>query len=151
MNCANAGKNLASKKTAWRMLLGLYLAALALIGFWPTPVDQPLQGTLGRLLAFLHQHGAAIWFNYHFVEAAANVLLFVPVGLTATLAFASKKQWQIALLGVCVSMSMELGQLIFLDRRFPSLLDVVTNAAGTVIGIHLAGLFQRSPVHPRVQ
>ncbi|MBT2519681.1 VanZ family protein [Arthrobacter sp. ISL-28] len=140
---------MAKYTSIWHWILGVYFVALALVGFWPTPVDQPAQGTLDRFLTFLHNHGAPFWFNYQFVEAAANVLLFVPVGLAGTLAFVSKKRWHIAVLGVCASMSMEAGQLIFLDRRFPSLLDVVTNVSGTLIGIHLASIFQRALVNRR--
>ena len=34
-------------------LLGLYLAALAVIGFWPSPVDRPLAGFLNEILTAL--------------------------------------------------------------------------------------------------
>lgn len=115
-------------------LLAAYFVALAFIGFWPSPVDAPAQG----LLAKLHADGIPGWINYSLVEAAANVLLFVPVGFAAALALPSRRWWHISALGMLASACMELGQLLFLPHRFASLLDVATNTAGTVVGVVLA-------------
>ena len=114
------------------------LAPLALIAFWPSPVDEPVQGELASILSFLHTHGIPVWFNYKFVEAAANVLLFIPLGVVASLAFTEKRWWQIGAFGLIVSGCMELGQLLFLHNRFASLQDIVTNTGGAVIGALLA-------------
>jgi glycopeptide antibiotics resistance protein len=101
-------------------------------------MDEPVQGELSAALEFLHIQGIPSWFNYSFVEAAANVVLFVPVGTAATLAFPGKRWWQNAGLGFMVSGCMELGQQLFLSSRVASPLDLVTNTAGCVIGIVLA-------------
>jgi glycopeptide antibiotics resistance protein len=122
----------------WRKVFAAFLAMLACIGFWPSPVDKPVQGELFAVLGFLHNHGIPAWFNYAFVEAAANVVLFVPVGIVATLAFPDKPWWRIAALGLVVSGCMELGQQVFLSSRVASPLDLVTNTAGGVLGIALA-------------
>ncbi|WP_426228557.1 VanZ family protein [Pseudarthrobacter sp. DSP2-3-2b1] len=119
------------------------LVPLALVAFWPVPVDQPLQGKLASLLRFLHAHGIPAWLNYKFVEASANVLLFIPMGLVASLAFVEKRWWQIGSFGLLVSGVMELGQLLFLHHRFASPLDLVTNTCGAVIGAGLAIANQR--------
>jgi acetyltransferase-like isoleucine patch superfamily enzyme len=42
-------------------LLGLYLAALACIGFWPTPVDRPLAGFLADILSALRLPARRWW------------------------------------------------------------------------------------------
>ncbi|RKO21531.1 VanZ family protein [Pseudarthrobacter phenanthrenivorans] len=114
------------------------LVPLALIAFWPSPVDQPIQGQLAGILQFLHRHGIPAWFNYRFVEAAANVLLFVPLGIVTKLSFPEKQWWRIGAFGLLISGSMELGQLLFLHNRFASPLDLVTNTSGAVIGALLA-------------
>ena len=114
------------------------LVPLAFVAFWPSPIDQPVQGDLARLLRFLHGHGIPRWFDYKFVEAAANVLLFVPVGFVATLAFTRKSWWQVGAFGLTVSGCMEVGQLLFLDHRFASPVDLVTNTGGAVIGALVA-------------
>ncbi|WP_255770737.1 VanZ family protein [Pseudarthrobacter sulfonivorans] len=122
----------------WRKILVAMLVPLAFIAFWPSPVDQPVQGDLARILHFLHDHGIPSWFNYQFVEASANVMLFVPLGAVSSLAFAEKQWWQIGALGLLVSGLIELGQQLFLHNRFASPLDIVTNTAGAVIGALLA-------------
>lgn len=129
---------LLEKPQLWRSVLAVMLAVLALIGFWPTPVDAPAQGGIASVLGFLHAHGIPGWINYSFVERSANVALFIPFGIAAALAYPDKRWWQNAALGMAVSGCMELGQLLFLHNRFSSLVDVVTNSGGTVIGVLLA-------------
>ncbi len=116
------------------------LIPLALIAFWPTPVDRPVQGLLADTLSFLHRHGIPDWFNYQFVEATANVMLFVPVGFVSALSFPEKRWWQVGAFGLLVSGCIELGQLIFLHDRFASPTDIVTNMSGTVIGALISAL-----------
>ncbi|XAS63535.1 VanZ family protein [Micrococcaceae bacterium Sec5.8] len=121
----------------WRWVLAAYLAALAVVGFWPTPVDAPAQGLLGQALAQLHAAGVPDWIDYNTLEASANVLLFVPAGFAAAAGFRST-WWQIAGCGALVSACVELGQLLFLQHRYPSLVDVATNTGGALLGFFLA-------------
>ncbi|TLM81679.1 VanZ family protein [Pseudarthrobacter sp. NamE5] len=118
----------------WRLVLIAMMIPLALIAFWPTPVDQPIQGLLTRLLRFLHRNGIPDWFSYTFVEASANVALFIPIGFISSLAFPKKPWWRIGAFGLLISGLIELGQLLFLQDRFASPGDLVTNASGAVIG-----------------
>jgi len=118
---------------------------LAFIAFWPSPVDQPIQGQLASVLKFLHAHGMPASINYRFVEASANVLLFLPIGFVAALAFPNKHWWQAGALGLLVSGSIELGQLLFLHDRFASPLDLVTNTSGAVLGALLAAVALSKP------
>ncbi|WP_364323031.1 VanZ family protein [Paenarthrobacter nitroguajacolicus] len=119
----------------WRIALTTYLAGLALVAYWPTPVDRPVHGTITTILKYLHTHGVPRWFDYHFVEASANVAMFIPLGVFAAMAMPSKAGWHIAVIGLLASLCMEVGQLIFISARFSSLVDVVTNVCGAVIGI----------------
>ncbi|WP_235009410.1 VanZ family protein [Arthrobacter sp. SLBN-83] len=111
---------------------------MAFIAFWPSPVDKPVSGQLAAVLSFLHGHGIPRWFNYQFIEALANVALFVPVGFVASLAFSTKHWSQIGAFGLLVSGCIELGQLLFLHARFASPSDILTNTSGAVIGALLA-------------
>ena len=122
----------------WQLILAAMAVPLALIAFWPTRVDQPVSGQLGTVLNFLHHHGIPRWFNYDFVERSANVGLFLPVGFVASMAFPTKKWWQIGAFGMLVSGCIELGQLLFLHSRFASPSDVMTNTSGAVIGAVVA-------------
>ncbi|MCY1673803.1 VanZ family protein [Pseudarthrobacter sp. SL88] len=116
---------------------------LALIAFWPTPVDQPASGQLAIVLQFVHSHGVPGWFNYKFVEASANIALFFPLGFVSSLAFTRKRLWQLGAFSLLVSGSIELGQLLFLHNRFASLSDVVMNTVGATIGALLATTLKR--------
>ncbi|MDE8585932.1 VanZ family protein [Arthrobacter sp. NQ4] len=118
-------------------------APLTFVAFWPIPVDRPVSGQLGVVLNFLQHHGFPRWFDYHFVEASANVALFVPVGFVAGLAFPNKLWWQIGAFGMFVSGCIELGQLLFLHDRFATPSDIVTNTSGAVIGSLLASLVKK--------
>lgn len=122
----------------WQCVLTAMVVPLAFVAYWPSPVDQPVQGQLGGILQFLHRHGMPHWFGYKFVEASANVALFIPMGFVSALAFPRKCWWQIAAFALLISACMELGQLFFLQNRFASLLDLVTNTTGAVIGAILA-------------
>lgn len=122
----------------WRLILAVMLVSLAIIAFWPSPVDQPIQGQLVSVLRFLHGQGVPVWFNYKFLEVSTNVALFIPIGFVSSLAFPKKLWWQIGAFGLLISGCMELGQLLFLHNRFASPSDLVTNASGTVIGALLA-------------
>lgn len=124
------------------------LIPLALVAFWPSPVDKPVSGQLTAVLHFLHSHGVPGWFNYKFVEAAANVDLFLPLGFVSRLAFPEKRWWQIAAFGLLVSGCIELGQLLFLHDRFASPSDIVTNTSGAVIGALLAALAVQTQKRP---
>ena len=135
--------NFLSDPRPWRWVLVAMLVPLAFVAFWPSPIDQPVQGDLAKILKFLHTHGIPAWFNYKFVEAAANVALFIPLGAVASLAFPAKRWWQIGSFGLMVSGCMELGQLLFLDNRYASPQDLVTNTGGAVIGALLALVVRR--------
>lgn len=127
----------------WQLVLGAMLIPLALIAFWPSPVDEPVQGQLADILTFLHRHGIPGWVNYKFVEASANVALFLPIGFASTLAFPSRPWRHIGLLGLLISGCMEVGQLLFLHNRFSTPADLMTNTSGAVIGALVAALMVR--------
>ncbi|BCW11837.1 hypothetical protein NtRootA4_29000 [Arthrobacter sp. NtRootA4] len=131
------------KPLIWRIALTAYLLGLATVGFWPSPVDRPVQGMLARVIRYLHVNGWPSWFDYHFIEASANVVLFIPFGILAALALPRRASWQQTAIGFTTSMCMEIGQMLFIPARFSSLLDVVTNTVGTVIGVGLVRLLLR--------
>lgn len=122
----------------WRVTLGVMLIPMAFIAFWPRPVDQPVQGQLADILRFLHAQGIPRWFNYKFIEASANVALFVPFGFAGAVGFSEKRGWRIGAFGLLISGCMELGQLLFLHGRFASPVDLLTNSSGAIIGAVLA-------------
>lgn len=87
----------------WKIALGVYLVGPALVGYWPTPVDKPIYGTLAAVLRYLHGHGVPTWFNYNVIEAGANVALFIPLGFLASMALYSRATWQLLSIGLLIS------------------------------------------------
>ncbi|MFJ4262331.1 VanZ family protein [Paenarthrobacter nicotinovorans] len=130
----------------WRVVLSAYVIGLGVIGFWPTPVDKPVYGTLSAVLDYFHAHGAPGWFDYHFVEGAANVGMFVPFGFLVGLALPRLAWWRLTGLGMLASACMELGQFLFLTARFASLTDIATNTLGAVVGVAAACILNRQAI-----
>jgi len=127
----------------WTLAIALaYVGVLALIAFWPTPVDRPMSSQLAAALAYLHRHGIPRWVDYNFVESAANVVLFVPFGLLAAALLPRRTWWYALLLGFAASCAIELGQLIFLSSRFASWADIGANTFGAALGVFFTVVFR---------
>lgn len=119
----------------------LTLITVAYLGFvlWltlsPTPFDNATNAFITKLLHTLHQHDSTRWINYAVLERGANVALFVPVG-GLFLLLCGLRRWGLAILcGVLLSVSIEVTQGLFIPTRVADPVDVVTNGAGTVIGV----------------
>ncbi len=130
-----------------RRLLALvgvaYVAACLVIGFWPSRVDAPIDGSLGRVLAYLHSTGIPDVVDYRLIERGANVLLFVPLGALAA-AQLSRRHWWIALVaGIALSGFIELGQALLLPGRHASWSDTLANSVGVAIGVGIMMLLRR--------
>jgi glycopeptide antibiotics resistance protein len=113
---------------------------VAVIAFWPTPVDRPISGLLNRVLNRLHGLGAPSWFDYPFVEFSANVLLFVPIGFLVAALLGRRRAWLAVVSGGLASLAIELAQWALLPARYPSAADVLANTMGAAIGAGLLAL-----------
>jgi len=80
-----------SRRLLW-IALAAYLVALALIAYWPTPVDRGVDGDLFGAIHWLRAHGITL-ITYDRVESAANVALFVPFGLLLGGLFRRGRRW----------------------------------------------------------
>lgn len=115
-------------------LFAAYLVALALIAYWPTTVDGGVEYQIYDVVRWCGEHGLG-FVSYELIERVANVLLFMPFGLLlAGLLPRGRRGWAVAI-AVAVSVAIEVGQLLFLPGRYPSLSDVVTNSLGATIGV----------------
>lgn len=107
--------------------LAAYAALLALIAFWPVPVDRDA-GPLIRLLIRVFPG-----MTYEVIEFGANVLLFVPLGVLLTLIM--QRRLLVLPIALGVTLTIELGQALLLAERTPAASDVIANLLGAAIGM----------------
>lgn len=122
--------------TLW--LTFAYVVVLALIAFWPTPVDRNAHGSLLAFISWLHNHGAPLWVDYDFAQFSANVALFVPVGLFVGMLAGARRWWLGIVVGFFTSCAIEIGQFMFLPERYATVDDVIANTIGAVVGTVVA-------------
>ena len=121
------------------VLLAAYIAVIALITLTPDSVDRGVYPYLMRGVVLVQHHGLP-GFRYSMIEEAANVALFVPLGMLGVLAGGRRRWWLVALAGTAMSAAVELAQGAFLPARVASLTDVATNGLGALVGAALAAL-----------
>lgn len=118
-----------------------YLVALALIAFWPTPVDAGMRGDLNRTTAWFARHDLSA-VDYSLIESGANVVLFIPLGLLLALHLRPGRAWIAVAVGALTSCVIELGQLLFLAARYATLEDVAANTTGAALGALIGSLLR---------
>ena len=121
-------------RTTAVVLFASYLALLALVGFWPTPVERPVAGILRGFLLFLQEQPLTAGIRSGHVEAAANVVLFVPLGVLAAFLLPARRWWLAVVAGLLGSAAIEAVQFLVLDQRQGGLRDVATNTLGALLG-----------------
>ncbi|MCJ1701156.1 VanZ family protein [Rathayibacter festucae] len=119
-----------------------YALVLAAVVFWPTPVDGGHAGELKQALAQPRAQSLGL-LGYSGIEATANVLLFVPLGLLAALHLPGRRAWLAVLLGAATSAAVETVQLLLLPQRHADVHDVLANTAGAAIGAVLGVVLRR--------
>lgn len=92
---------------------------------------------LSRIVVALHL-GAGV--RRTDVEVLGNVLMVMPVGLLAAIAWPRVSLARILIVCVLASVGIELAQFVLLPGRYPSIRDVVLNAVGAAVGASLARL-----------
>lgn len=118
---------------AVRIMLGAYIAVLAVVAFFPFPVDRPIDGPLLRIIRWSAQHGLGV-ITYARVEFGANIVLFIPLGLLLALLFGPHRWWRAPVICVVATVIIELGQGALLSHRVASVGDVIANSTGGMLG-----------------
>ncbi|MFJ6417907.1 VanZ family protein [Paeniglutamicibacter sp. NPDC091659] len=115
-----------------------YLALVFVVVFLLKVGDMPLADRVGGVLRNFQDRDLLIGIRYGHVEAAANVLFFVPLGALLTLIFAPPR-WIVGWL-LCLGLSafIECVQFFFLPGRVGSVRDVICNGFGAGMGALLA-------------
>jgi len=141
----------AAARVVLAILSALYLWAVAWMTLRARPYGSDIAAALDRLLAWFAQRESTAWITFDRVEFAANVAMFVPLGVFAVLWFGVRGWWTAPLLGLLASGAIELSQSLFLDARVADVRDLVANTVGAVLGMLLMLLlaFLLSPPRPR--
>ena len=115
--------------------MGIYLVALAWLTLTPSDTSGEALSILHRLLAVLQSIDALAWVRFDQVEFAANIALFVPMGLLLTLLLGRRGWWAALLVGIVASCWIELAQYVWLPSRVADPRDLVSNSIGTALGV----------------
>ena len=75
------------------------------------------------------------------LENVMNVVVFIPVGILLGLAFSNIKLWKVVIIGLLLSLPIELLQFLF-KKGFAEIDDVIHNTVGCVVGYGLYSLFK---------
>lgn len=110
-------------------VLGGYCALLAVLVF--SPVGPSLRGV--ALPAGVRAGE---------VEAAANVLVFVPLGFLVAQLLPTRRRWIAVVLCCVASTGIEVVQAVFISTRLGTPRDVLTNTVGALAGYVLLTAWQ---------
>lgn len=115
------------------LLVGILVLVLFIV-LWPSRPAGAGQSALEQWFVGLHARGVPTWIGFGLVEFAANVLMFVPLGV---LGVAARPAFgAVGVIGCCAALSaaVELGQLLFIPGRTGDYRDVLANTLGAVLG-----------------
>lgn len=125
----------------------VYLGFVAWLTLTPDLGQRDEWGLVLRVLERLQRYEELAWLTYDRAEALANVALFVPVGLFFLLLVGTRWWWVAFGLGVAMTLAIEAAQRS-IPGRVPDARDLLTNTAGTVIGV-VAGVALTAPAAVR--
>ena len=117
---------------------------------WPTPLDQGFESSINKLFVVLYRNGVPLWFGYNKLEFTANILMFIPLGFLVALLLPTRIWWLALFMCPAMSVAIELTQALALSARFATVVDVVANSLGALVGILIAVML-RAVVHDRDQ
>jgi glycopeptide antibiotics resistance protein len=110
------------------------MVAVFAVGYWPVPVDRGIRAALTAVFDRLSAAGAPSWLDYGHVEFAANIVMFVPLGVLIALLLPRWEWWLAPIIGLALSLAIEFGQALLLPERFATPFDVLANTTGATIG-----------------
>lgn len=84
--------------------------------------------------------------EYLFPQVIMNILVFIPLGFLLKVSFPAMKLWQLLLLGIGLSVTIEVSQLIF-HKGFCEIDDVIHNGIGCLIGVLLGRRLKKYVVY----
>lgn len=140
MPVSHAARRLSARQWLGLSGVALVLGAALAITLSPTPVDRGRRGQVAAVLDWAHGLGVPASFGYAELEFAANVLMFLPLGLFVGLLVRGRWWWLALAFPPLLSTGIELAQLLLLPERFADVSDVIANTLGGWLGVGIAAL-----------
>ena len=135
------------KRDLFAIVLIIYLIALLTFTFFPRPILE--SGNPSAIAEYLQTHAnffyKILYADTHLV-AIGNLFMLTPFVYLAKLVFPQVKLIKLFLLGVFLSLTIELSQL-FIPGRVSDPVDFLANSASVLLGIFLVRLLL--PKQPR--
>ena len=135
------------KRDIVAIALVIYLIALLTFTFFPRPILE--SGDPSAIAEYLQTH-ANFFYKILYADtqlvAIGNLFMLTPFVYLAKLVFPKVKLIKLFLLGVFLSLTIELSQ-IFIPGRVSDPVDFLANSASVLLGIFLVRLLQQN--HPR--
>jgi len=119
------------------LLTGGYLLFVGWLTLTPQPIGPDQQDLVVRALDALHRRGYLESLDYTRLEFAANIALFVPVGMFLLLLFGAGGWWAAALVSFGMTIGIESAQQL-IPGRGSAERDLLANGLGAVLGIAVA-------------
>jgi hypothetical protein len=124
------------------VLLIAFGVIVTVITLWPGPPDPDGQRALREFLLRAHTHGLPTWITFGRIEFAANIVMFVPIGLFGALVMV-RHRWLVVPIAVAASIAIEVFQSARLAERVGTPRDVIANGLGALVGYLIALLALR--------
>lgn len=121
----------------------VYLAVVAWVTLGPQPLDHRQQDWVAAALHYLrrltgpHFPRFAQQLTYNHVEFAANILMFLPIGLFLVLLLGRRFWWLAVLICVALTGFIESAQR-FIPGRVSDVRDIASNSIGGFVGVLIA-------------
>ncbi|NDC47967.1 MAG: VanZ family protein [Micrococcales bacterium] len=140
----NEGKSQLSK-TILRIALVAYLLILLVTSLWPTPIDgnSAVWQIIIQVMYFCQSIDWLKWVEYNQLEAIANVLLYIPLGVFLYVFLPKAPFWVLLLTPAFISHLAESLQGLLLPARYSTIDDVIHNGIGGALGVLIAAGIHR--------
>ncbi len=118
----------------WRPSWRSTLLSWRLLSCGPPRWTRTLAEHLTHTLAWLYAHGIPRWFSYPLIEWLSNVAMFLPFGFLVSEMLERGAWWKATIAGLALSTAIEMIQFLFFAQRTASVLDVLANTLGALVG-----------------
>jgi glycopeptide antibiotics resistance protein len=118
------------------ILSAVTFAYLAIVGWLTLSPQAPSKedSLFWRIALFFDGHAATAWITFNRLEFAANLAMFIPIGLFFVLLLGRRRWWLAVALGVALTIGIEFGQQ-FIPSRVSDPRDILSNSSGAIVGV----------------